>query len=607
MNSRKEFHYVWEYDFHHPPEQVWSFVADTNRFNMLVGLPAVEFLADEDEINLNNRRRLRFTRLGQQIEWEEEPFEWVRPSRYGVVRRYLRGPVAEMRVQVTLTPRDGTHLVYELTARPRNLLGRLAIPAQIGVISKRQFKRAFELYNRSQNYEESSLVHTQEIFNFTPEAEARIERTRGELTARKIDAKFIERLIETVKRADEITLARLRPRVLADEWQTDRRATLELCLYATRAGLLELRWELLCPLCRGANESHETLGEVNSQVHCDSCRIDYTIDFDRSVEITFRPNPAIRKIELQQFCTGGPEVTPHIIAQQLLRAGERRTLNMQLETGSYRIRSPQMAADTFLTIEESGTKEATFAAEDNRWTTSESVISTSPIVTLINETASEQLFIFERTRWSDRATTASEVTSLQIFRDLFSREALRPGEQIRVGQITILFTDLRDSTRYYREAGDAPAFGKVMTHFDVLRACIAEHDGAIIKTIGDAVMAVFQNPAQSLSAVIAAQERLAAAREAPPLKLKAGIHTGACIAVTLNDRLDYFGSTVNFAARLVGVSEGDDIIISEAMKDDPAVAALIETLDEKFSIAPCRAALKGFEQCEIWSVKRKVE
>ena len=110
--------------------------------------------------------------------------------------------------------------------------------------------------------------------------------------------------------------------------------------------------------------------------------------------------------------------------------------------------------------------------------------------------------------WSDQAITAAEVLTLQRFRDLFAEEALRPGDQIVVGSLTVLFTDLVDSTRMYREIGDATAFGLVMDHFDVLRAAIEAADGAIVKTIGDAVMAVFRRPAAGLQAILAAQEQL---------------------------------------------------------------------------------------------------
>jgi class 3 adenylate cyclase len=224
-----------------------------------------------------------------------------------------------------------------------------------------------------------------------------------------------------------------------------------------------------------------------------------------------------------------------------------------------------------------------------------------------NSTDDEQLFILERTVWSDEAATAAEVTALQMFRDLFASEALRAGDQISVGSLTVLFTDLKNSTRLYREIGDATAFGRVMNHFDVLKQAIAEHDGALVKTIGDAVMAVFRRPANALRAMMDAQQRLANPPDGMlPLTLKAGMHAGPCIAVTLNDRLDYFGSTVNLAARLEGQSTGDDVVVSSAVYSDPEVRELLGESGNALAGTRFEIPLKGFdeERFELWRITR---
>jgi class 3 adenylate cyclase len=144
-----------------------------------------------------------------------------------------------------------------------------------------------------------------------------------------------------------------------------------------------------------------------------------------------------------------------------------------------------------------------------------------------------------------------------------------------------------------------------MNHFDVLKKTIAEHDGALVKTIGDAVMAVFRSPASALRAMVEAQQLLAAPRDGGmPLTLKAGLHSGPCIAVTLNDRLDYFGSTVNMAARLEGLSTGADVIISRAIHDDAEVREWL--CAENLSAEPFDMSLKGFdeERFELWRVTK---
>jgi len=247
------------------------------------------------------------------------------------------------------------------------------------------------------------------------------------------------------------------------------------------------------------------------------------------------------------------------------------------------------------------------AATGAGWSTAEIEVAPQAALALENQTTTEQLLILERTAWTDDAATATEVTALQVFRDLFAAEALRPGEQISVGTLTVLFTDLKNSTRLYREIGDATAFGRVMDHFDVLRDVIAAESGALVKTIGDAVMAVFREPLSALKAMLHAQERLANPPEGMlRLHLKAGVHTGPCIAVTLNDRLDYFGSTVNLAARLEGQSTGDDIVISGAVYADPAVRDFITASGGALVANRFEIPLKGFDEqtFELWRVSR---
>ncbi|PJE19792.1 MAG: hypothetical protein CK431_30475, partial [Mycobacterium sp.] len=103
----------------------------------------------------------------------------------------------------------------------------------------------------------------------------------------------------------------------------------------------------------------------------------------------------------------------------------------------------------------------------------------------------------------------------------------------------------------YERVGDATAYNLVREHFTLLAEVVRDHDGAVVKTIGDAVMASFDDPAQAVRAALAMQHRIvAAASGAEPLVLKIGVHAGPSVVVTLNDRLDYFGSTVNMTARL---------------------------------------------------------
>lgn len=576
------FDYRWEWRLQSPPDALWPLVSDTNRTNHDAGLPLVERVGGDGAL-----QRVKLTYLGIPVEWDEYPYEWVKPKYFSVLRKYHSGPVAEMLVNAELEPDEaGTRLTYSIRAIPRGFLGKILIPFKIGVQTRKSFEAVFRRFDalaaaRKPPWED------REPETLAPGALERLEA--ADLGPHK------PKLARLLERGDPMSVARIRPYALADVWGVPRREALELCLRAVRGGVLDSRWDVLCPLCRGAKQTGRSLGEIRSAVHCDACNIDFTANFDRSVELSFRPNAAIRPLDLQEYCVGSPQRTPHIVAQQRVPENEDRAISMPVEPGRYRLRARDVQGFRHLRVEDGGAGELEIPVED--WPDDEPAVAPFAKLRLRNR-GPERIVALERTSWNDDAATAADVTTLQVFRDLFANEALRPGEQLGVESLTILFTDLRNSTQLYRKIGDAPAFGKVMSHFDVLKAAIAAEDGALVKTMGDAVMAVFRRPVSALCAMFRALDGLSTG----DLVLKVGIHTGPCIAVTLNDRLDYFGSTVNIAARLEGRSEGGgEIVISDAVYRDPEVQRFLAGR----TVEPIDTTLKGFdqEQFRLWRVK----
>jgi len=610
--SLREYHKRWEFDLKSSPERLWPYIADTNRFNRDTGVPQID-VGPADKQLRNARRKIRLGFYGLPVEWEEQPFEWVKPVRFGVERVYSKGPLARLRMRAELTPNSdgGTHLIYEVWSTPRNIPGAVAIPMQLNFVVARRFREYIQKYDdvafQGIAVETAAPNTSQSSFDLQRLATLKQKLISDLETTESPEQKLAvgERLLQFLEHGDDFEVARIRPYKLADEWHEPRRLVLEVCLRATRVGLLDFQWDLLCPLCRGPQESGLSLKDIKTEVHCETCKIDFTVNFDRYVELTFRPNPAVRRLSVAPYCIGSPNWTPHVVAQQLLPAGNTRDLLLPLESGSYRLRALELPGSQDLTVSPEGEASAQVTLSRNGWSEEPLRVNEEFTLTLQNDTDAEQLVILERLEWSDQATTAAEVTALQMFRDLFAAEALRPGEQISVGTLTVLFTDLRNSTQLYREIGDATAFGRVMSHFDVVKKSIAEHDGALVKTIGDAVMAVFRSAADGLLAMLDVQQALAEPTDGGrPLQLKAGLNTGPCIAVTLNDRLDYFGSTVNMAARLECLSSGNDVIISRSVYEDPKVQELIES--DSFDAVPFDMKLKGFENesFELWRVSR---
>ncbi len=387
-----EFHYRWSWQLGHTPAELWPYIADTNRFNHNTGLPCVECHPLTPEESVNARRKLSFKRMGVTVEWTEEPFEWLEPRRSGVVRRNSRGPVDRMRVVAELEPyQDGTRLFYQIWARPANPIGLLAIPIQIGRLTSRAFGRVFTQYDEW--IEEDRRPTQEQTQSFVSGGRHRLT---GELVNAGADPDVTEALGRAVVEGSDLDLIKMRPYALADEWALPRRTVLDAFLLSTRLGLHDVSWDVLCPLCRGAKDTTTNLAGILPQVHCETCNIDFDVDFDRSVELTFRPGSTIREVGRTEYCVAGPRVTPHVVVQQLLQPSEKRIVSPELEEGPHRIRTLRLARGRYLDVKDEGPSSVDVDATPSGWGREAVAIGLTPTLSLRNDTDEEQLFVLER-------------------------------------------------------------------------------------------------------------------------------------------------------------------------------------------------------------------
>jgi class 3 adenylate cyclase len=179
-----------------------------------------------------------------------------------------------------------------------------------------------------------------------------------------------------------------------------------------------------------------------------------------------------------------------------------------------------------------------------------------------------------------RYLTAARLLTNQTFREVYRGDTLDVDQRLKLTSLSFLFTDLKGSTELYERVGDLNAFDLVRAHFGVLADAVTAEHGAVVKTIGDAVMATFTSPDRAVAAALrmrAAMQRLNEERGREDLLVKIGIHEGACLAVSLNDRLDYFGQTVNIAARVQGLADSKSIFATEPVVKQESVMKLLES------------------------------
>ncbi len=599
--GERTLRYSWHWDMLAPPARVWPLVSDTHSFNRSIGTGPWTFTESPDPRGGSVREGASRTPLGT-VTWDENPFHWVKDREFSVLRVFHRGPLKHVLARLELEPAAaGSTLTYVVEAVPRSALWTPVARYYLGVLSHRRFNRTFtriaeHLAGREQDpYPEPQSRLPRHTL-------ARLSDAAASLTSAGFDGRLTLKLTRFIEEASEDECNRLRPYAMADDWGEDRETTLRLFLHGTRLGLLELTWDLMCPLCRGAKGRLESLSDLRSQGHCDSCNIRFDTNFDRAVEVSFRTSHRVRSVGDPTYCVGGPWNTPHVLLQREVSPGDTHEATLDLVPGEYRLRGPRLKSTAVLDVEDGGESRETlsFSFDESSVEPPRATAAAGAAVVALHNVGDEaQLVMLERMRWAGDAATAAEVTALQEFRDLFSSQILDPEEQFQVSYLAFLFTDLKASTALYREHGDAPAYALVRDHFQVLRERITKHHGAIVKTIGDAVMAVFREPADAvatgldLHSAVREQGATRPKLSSPQLTLKVGIHAGPCIAVNLNGQLDYFGTTVNTAVRLQELSEGGDVVVHSDLIEDPGVRALLnsESVDE----ASGTADLKGYD------------
>ena len=581
---------TWVWHFERPPSEIWPIMADTARFNEAAALPKHDIeeipQADGSVLYLGRLKRGPFT-----LVWREKPVNWIDSQWFEHCREFRNGPFKSLCATFELAPEGaGSRGTYTLTVAPANLLGTAILAGGFFRNAGRNFGRLAAQANQfAAGMRPEPFDHA--VPPVGPENAQRVDAMVAAIEATPNGHRLARRLADFLLQAQEVDLWQIRPLKLARDWGIEARTAIELCLQAVTNGLLELRWDLLCPRCRVAKASVVALDQLPTGAHCSSCNIDYERDFSRNVEASFRPTAAVRPIVGGQYCLFGPMSTPHIKVHVTLDAGQSRDLAADLARGDYRLRTLEPGPEQLITWEAGGFPEV--IADDDR--VSAGPLAPPGIVRVSNRSRRSLTLIVEERAWVKDALTADRITALQAFRDLFASEALRAGDDVGIGEIALMFTDLKGSTAFYERVGDAKAYRLVREHFAFLGARVREHNGAIVKTIGDAVMAAFADPADAVRAALAIQQKVAdfnAGHGGEAIVIKLGLHKGPCIAVTLNERLDYFGSTVNLAARLQTQSMGGDIVLSRVLAEDPAVATVLlgRTLRDEAT------TIKGFER-----------
>ena len=603
MVNHKTVQLSWSWQINALPQEIWPYITDINRLFKDLKQPSIQKVhitqsVDQDLIQLS------YNGINRYEVWEEEPFEWEYPFRFGMVRHYQSAAYKDLKIQVDLKENEqGTRLIVRLWAMPRNKLLSLWTTLKLKALVKHRFKNVIDIYDQLAISDRKSYQRSRKK-GLVRGGEKRLRQIKEELYNSQVDAVVLEQLVDFIRRADDLELRQISPLKLAEQWELSKEKVFEVFIHAAKANLLNFNWDLYCPSCRSIQESVKTLNQIHEPIYCDECEQEFKVNFNQTVQLSFTPHPLVRKISKDQYCIRGPQQKSHVVLQQYLKPGERRYLMTDLPSGEYILRSRKSKGSALVLVDEDGDDTVHVNISPSGLSGEEVHIANSPNLSIENTTDKNQLITLERESWSLHGVSAARATSSQLFRNLFANEVLRKGEKISVDNLTLMFTDLFDSAGIYNEEGDDKAVGQVIDHFEILHQVVSKENGAIVKTIGDSVMAVFCEPDQALRAYLRAQKMISEdERFTDEFQLKAGIHHGSCVAVNLNSRIDYFGSTVNIASRFVDYASENELIISQKIFDKHDLQEMLKESDNNGRIEDMNIRLKGFDK-ESFSIKR---
>jgi class 3 adenylate cyclase len=442
------------------------------------------------------------------------------------------------------------------------------------------------------------------------------------------DDEVVDMLERMVRDAPDHALNRMNALDLAIRESLDEERVIATLLNAVGLGIFEMTWSVMCPSCAGVLSANKSLKTLNSaQYNCAFCAAGYETTLDHLVEVTFTISPRVRKIaahspdELsateyyrQIFWSSAidlPEDLEKLLREVTLEMvdlppGERAILSLQIPKGTLIVFDPVTHAAQFLDVSgEEASERQNLSVIFNKVQVSVETVTLRPgplRLALENRTDGRVLpavwvanqALDDLLMQRKPILTAKRLLTNQTFRDLYRTEALAIGQRLKILSLTFLFSDLKDSTELYERVGDLVAFDLVNEHFRLLQEIIASERGAVVKTIGDAVMATFETPDRAIAAAIRMREAmsdLGAERQHQSLLLKMGIHEGSCLAVTLNGQQDYFGQTVNIASRVQGLAASRSIVVTESVVENAHARALLETNGLKPTLR--RVALSG--------------
>jgi hypothetical protein len=323
----------WTLTFQGTEQQAWDVFSNTHRMNRRVGME-VSYEQRHDPDGTPHRIGTMRT-FGKEVTFEEEVFDYEAPLRIFIQRNFDEGPVSTYTLSIDIQTQDSGHTQIKYAVRwfPTNPATRILVRGLFPSVYGPAISRALSQIERALQEEDWREPEAARA-TLQPGAERIVRDLCSKLDNRQV-AGLLQRLL---LQGDDDDIHRIQVVSLARVWSLPLHGLLDSFLEAVSLGLLEIRWELLCPSCQGPSRRSVALDPDGLQGHCPSCNIAYDGNFADSLAATFCAPSNLRSNEAPVLCVGSPSWTPHILARAELPPRRTGSWTVNLPPGGYRLR-----------------------------------------------------------------------------------------------------------------------------------------------------------------------------------------------------------------------------------------------------------------------------
>lgn len=561
-----KFHWKWEVE--RSTYDIWDLIA---------GMETVSIPAD---FTLKSLPRVSWTGIEQLIcglvfagqEVTQFPPEWVKGKTYRSRFVSSNGAIREFLQLVEIESVGGqSRILIQIEVVPGSFVGKLQIPLLVGRKLQKELSHLFKSVIPGK-----VVAEVRDVSGFhSLEQKRTCRRVAQDLRDKGVRPILIEMLVKYILKERDQSLRVMRPYLIARRWGVPLGSVLDLCIVAAKSGLLTFRWLVHCSACRTYTQELSTLSKLSGRTFCPICEEDFDVNVADNLELVFSPDPSVR--ELQEGLADEKSHVGEIVFHRNLDPGEVSEDALKLPPGRYRVRANQSVvegAPTFI-VGKRGVADLSIEIEPDKVLLYEEQSTEQNGIRITNRAPSEQVVSIESLSHEDMSVKGVAAFTSHCFRTYFPNEVLPPNESLPIPEMVVLFCDVAGSTDIYLRKGDVLAYKLFRDLYNFQVGIIDHHGGAIIKVMGDAVLALFHDAGQAMKAALAMRKELRTFNmtldSQDQITLKMSLHSGTCTVVTINHHLDFFGAMINLGYGLQNLSKAGDIIVSPKVYDDPKV------------------------------------